>query len=55
MSDFTTVPNEKTTKLKELAKEIETLSWEYSTFKEDSKFYELQGKQNELNKLILEL
>lgn len=52
MSDFTTVPNDKITKLKELANEIETLTWEYSTFKEDSKFYELQGKQNELFNLI---
>lgn len=48
----TVIPNEKITKLKELAKEIETLSWEYSTFKDDSKFYELQGKQNELINLI---
>lgn len=51
----TVIPPEKITKLKELAKEIETLTWEYSTFKEDSKFYELQGKQNEILTLINQL
>ncbi len=51
----TVIPNEKITKLKELAKEIETLTWEYSTFKEGSKFYELQTKQNEILTLINQL
>ena len=55
MSNFTTVTDDKISKIKELAKEIETLTWEYSTFKEDSKFYELQTKQNEILILINQL
>ena len=55
MSAFTTVSDETISKLKELAKEIDAITWEYSTFKEDSKFYELQSKQNEILTLINKL
>lgn len=55
MSDFTTLPNDKLSKLKSLAKEVEDLTWDYSTFKKDADFYKLQSKQNELLTLINQL
>ncbi len=51
----TVIPSEKLSKLKSLAKEVEDLTWEYSTFKKDSDFYKLQSKQNELLTLINQL
>ena len=55
MSAFTTVPDQTIAKLKQLSKEVEDLTWEYSTFKKDADFYKLQSKQNELATLINQL
>ena len=49
------IPSETIAKLKSLAKEVEDLTWEYSTFKKDADFYKLQSKQNELATLINQL
>lgn len=49
------IPSETIAKLKQLSKEVEDLTWEYSTFKKDADFYKLQEKQNEINQLIQKL
>lgn len=51
----TVLTPDKVSKLKSLAKEVEDLTWEYSTFKKDADFYKLQSKQNELLTLINQL
>ena len=49
------IPSDKIAKLKQLSKEVENLTWEYSTFKKDADFYKLQERQSELATLINQL
>jgi hypothetical protein len=51
----TVLTPEKLSKLKSLAKEVDDLTYFYSTFKKDADFYKLQSKQNELLTLIIQL